>query len=131
MRESTHSFRGRAYFFNANDSVCRQAAADLGDAQLRMAIATLKTGERYVKDGRSVYHEYVPLLKDPWAFEGLGKKKTEMALERIYERPEYYTPQLDEISQDDASTADTNESASSDTQAANADGPSQNPHCTI
>jgi hypothetical protein len=45
-----------------------------------------------VKERDRVFHEYVPLLEDPWGYEGLARKKAQRALEQVKRRPEYVTP---------------------------------------
>lgn len=82
------------WFFAANEAVVRKAAADLGSKDYEAGIRSLKPGERYVKDRDRVFREYVPLLRDPWGFPGLAKKKAQHALEEIKTRPEYRSPQL-------------------------------------
>jgi len=83
------------WFYNANADVARVAAADLrcskDDEEIN--IRQLRTGERYVKDhidGRQrVWRERVPAPEEPWGFPGLAEAKTDDALKRIQQRPEY------------------------------------------
>lgn len=94
------------WFFNANDTMCRQAAADLGDPELRHSIRQLAVGERYVRHIRRVYREQVPLLPTPWAWPRLAERKATQALKVIYQRSEYYRPEVDSPCQPHTSSQD-------------------------
>jgi len=82
------------WFFAANEAVVRKAAADLGGKDYEEGLRSLKPGERYVKERNRVFREYVPMLDDPWGFPGLTKKKAQVALLQIEQRPEYRTPRV-------------------------------------
>ena len=80
------------WFYNSNVNVCRQAAADLGNPNAAEEIRSFCAGERYVRAGRQVFREYVPLLPDPWTIPGLADKKARIALAEIRRRPEFQSP---------------------------------------
>lgn len=86
------------YFYQANDSVARAAASDLGDSNLRNEIRQLRIGERYVKDRHRVFKEYVEMMSDPWGYLGLSEAKARTALGEIRRsRPEYIQPSQEEF----------------------------------
>lgn len=80
------------WFFAANDAVAQQAARDLGDSDYRLRVRDLRRGERYIKHLNQVTFDRVTPLPDPWAFPGLAEKKARLALGKILQRPEFWSP---------------------------------------
>ncbi len=80
------------WFFPANDAVAQKAARDLGDAEYRQSVRSLRRGQRYVKRLNRVTFEQVTPLPDPWTFPGLADSKARKALTEIQKRPEYWSP---------------------------------------
>lgn len=80
------------WFFNANESVCQQAARDLGDADYRERVRYLKRGERFIRRLGRVSFDRVTPLPDPWVLPGLSTRKAYKSLAEIRNRPEYWSP---------------------------------------
>ncbi|MCA9051381.1 MAG: hypothetical protein KDA89_21735 [Planctomycetaceae bacterium] len=80
------------WFYAANDSVARMAAADLGDSELKNEVRSLTQGQCYIKRRHRVQRFSVPELSDPWSFPELSARKAMEAHLRILLRPEYQEP---------------------------------------
>ncbi|MCA9047181.1 MAG: hypothetical protein KDA89_00535 [Planctomycetaceae bacterium] len=80
------------WFYAANESVARMAAADLGDPDLKNEVRSLSQGQCYIKRRHNVQRFVVPPFKDPWTFPELSARKATEAHQRILLRSEYQEP---------------------------------------
>lgn len=88
------------WFWNANPAVISKAVEDLGlrgeaGTDASRFIRQLSVGERWVKErtkSEKVWREKVKMLPNPWGFGHLAAVKTNKALSRVRQRPEYQRP---------------------------------------
>jgi hypothetical protein len=77
------------WMYAAHAAVARKAADDLGSSDFEEQIRRQGVGQRHVKERDRVWSETVPELPNPWVLPQLAAKKTQRAIEEIYQRPEY------------------------------------------
>ena len=83
---------GTHYWFCVSSSkLANQAAADLGNPQLKNSLRSLSVGQCYKKIPGSYQHVSIKRSENPWVYPELLQTKAEQALKRIRNRPEYQT----------------------------------------
>jgi hypothetical protein len=77
------------WFYAASAAIERKGMEDLGMTELDPPLSKLSVGERWVKDGTRVFHDFATRIESPWVFPELTDRKIRRAIADIQQRKEY------------------------------------------